>query len=431
MNLISDNWMRRIAYVLLLGSFIGSLFIALNSKNKNFGGVIWSDSEGYYMYLPAVFIYNGFEDLPIKTTSEFKKYKDTNKFFTKYTCGVAIMQMPFFLAFHTHSKRYGKPATGYSNPYTFSVLLASVFYTFLGMLFLFWSLARSFKPFVSILTVLGIYWGTNLYYYTVFAGGMSHAYSFCLFSIVVYLISRFYRKPGWGIFALMGLISGLIVLIRPTNILILLFVFLSDVTSLEALKARFLFYWKNLSRFWVFPVVSFLVFIPQFLYWHYISGEYIFYSYGNQGFTFWKNPQLLNVLFHIKGGWLIFTPLMYLSIIGLLIGSWQNQQNMRLILGLLLIALYIFSSWWSWWFGGAFGYRSLVEFYTILAFPFALLINKIFELKWISPKLAFLILLYPMIYYNIQLSIDYDSLYRAHYDWNSWEDAIEEYFLKF
>ena len=67
--------MKKLAYVLLLGSFIGSLFTALNSNNKNFGGIIWSDAEGYYLYLPATFIYNGFEDIPVKTKSELKPYE--------------------------------------------------------------------------------------------------------------------------------------------------------------------------------------------------------------------------------------------------------------------------------------------------------------------------------------------------------------------
>lgn len=431
MKWINDIRSKQLALVVFLGLLIYSLFIAFDAKNKNFGGVIWSDAEGYYMYLPAVFIYNGFEDLPVKTESEFKKFAGTDKYFTKYTCGIAIMQLPFFLVFHQVAKwRDDIPATGYSPHYTYGVLLASVCYTFLGLLFLFRALIREYKPLLSLLTLTCFYLGTNLYYYTVYAGGMSHAYSFFLFSLVVYLAPRFYAKPGWALFALMGFISGLIVLIRPTNILILLYLFLYNISSIEELKERILFYWKNLSKFWIFPVVSFLVFIPQFLYWHYMSGAYLMYSYGNQGFSFWNDPQIWNVLFHIKGGWLVFTPLMYLTLVGLFIGSWQNQNNIRNILVVLLLALYAFSSWWCWWFGGAFGYRSLVEFYVLLAFPFAYLTQQLFKLKWHSPKIAFFILLLPIFYYNIELSKDYDELYQAHYNWDSWNDAVEDIFSR-
>lgn len=429
MKLMRDISIKHLAYVVFLGLFIYSLFIALNSKNKNFDGVIWSDAEGYYMYLPAIFIYNGFENLPIKTKTEIQKYKDTNKYFTKYTCGVALMQMPFFLAFHLGVKWKGIPATGYSPPYTFGVLLASVCYSFLGLLLLFQSLIRKYTSIVSLITIICFYLGTNLYFYTVYAGGMSHAYSFFLFSLVIFLAPLYYAKPSWKTFTLMGFITGLIVLIRPTNILIILFLFLYDVGSFEDLKARFSFYWSNWSKFLLFPLMSFLVFIPQFLYWDYISGEYLIYSYGNQGFPFWKNPQIVNVLFHIKGGWLIFTPLMCLTLIGLIVGSWQNHPNLRNILIVLILALYAFSSWWCWWFGGAFGYRSLVEFYALLAFPFAFLVMKVFHLKGIGYKLAFVILLIPFIHYNLELTRKYARLYQAHFTWDTWNEAVEDIFL--
>lgn len=431
MNWISNIRAQQLSYVVLLGLFLHALTIALNSENKNFGGVIWSDAEGYYLYLPALFIYQGFEDLPVKTKSEIKPYEGTDKYFTKYTCGVAMMQLPFFLGFHYSLKLQGMPTTGYGRPYTFSVLLASVCYTFLGLLLLFKSLIRQYSPLISLLTIICFYLGTNLYYYAVYAGGMSHAYSFFLFSLVVYLVPRFYAQPGWKMFAVMGFICGLIVLIRPTNILILLFIVFYNVTSWEDIKERLLFYWTKLSRFWIFPVVSFCVFIPQFLYWHYVSGQYLLYSYGNQGFPFWNNPQIWNVLFHIKGGWLLFTPLMFLTLIGLFLGSWRRETNMRLILAILLLALYIFSSWWCWWFGGAFGYRSLVEFYALLAFPFAYFSTIIFQSKWVSPKLAFLVLLIPLLYYNLEMSKDYANLYQAHYTWDTFEQNVEGIFPTF
>ena len=104
---------------------------------------------------------------------------------------------------------------------------------------------------------------------------------------------------------------------------------------------------------------------------------------------------------------------------------------MRLILAILLLALYIFSSWWCWWFGGAFGYRSLVEFYALLAFPFAYFSTIIFQSKWVSPKLAFLVLLIPLLYYNLEMSKDYANLYQAHYTWDTFEQNVEGIFPTF
>lgn len=89
-------------------------------------GVLWSDAEGYYLYLPALFIYGGFEKVPVRTEVQFPKYPGTDKHFTKYTYGVALMQAPFFAAAHAIAKAGGK-ADGYSSFYVYGVLCAAFF----------------------------------------------------------------------------------------------------------------------------------------------------------------------------------------------------------------------------------------------------------------------------------------------------------------
>ena len=49
---------------------------------------------------------------------------------------------------------------------------------------------------------------------------------------------------------------------------------------------------------------------------------------------------------------------------------------------ILVLTIYVFSSWWSWWswwFGGSFGMRSMGHYYSILAFPLAVWIGFCFE----------------------------------------------------
>lgn len=78
-------------------------------------GMIWSDAEGYYLYLPALFINGGFEDLAVRSEVQFPLFEDTNKRFTKYTYGVALMELPFFLLAHLIGSIMGE-ADGYSYP---------------------------------------------------------------------------------------------------------------------------------------------------------------------------------------------------------------------------------------------------------------------------------------------------------------------------
>ena len=404
--------------------FVLTLFWTFDFSEKSKGGLIWSDQEGYYLYLPAVFIYNGFEDIPVRTVYQFKKYPGTDKYFTKYTYGVALMQMPFFLGFHAAAMIMGEPANGYSDFYVYAIFLAAAFYAFLGLFYLRKILERNFSSWITMITLLCLYFGTNMYYYTTREAGMSHIYSFCLFAIFIYYTPVFYKRVKFRTFALFGLLAGLIVLIRPTNVIILLYLILYNIHSWQDFMARLRFFWRHLWALPVIPIFSFLVFLPQFYYWHHITGDYVYYSYEEEGFN-WNNPKFLRVLFDIKNGWLLFSPIAGFAVIGTFLGARKNRYNLGLIMLVLLVALYIFSSWHCWWFGGAFGYRSIVEFYALLSIPFAYISHLIFKQPRGIFKVLYLLVLSLLIYYNMGLI---DHYVGPHYTWETWNKAMDKMF---
>lgn len=410
-------------YLLLL--FILTLFWTFDFSEKRTDGLIWSDAEGYYMYLPAVFIYDGFEQLPVRTKEQFKPFGDTNKYFTKYTFGVALMQLPFFLVFHLVSQFTGEPADGYSFYYICSIYMAAAFYAFIGLFFVRRILERNFSGWISLLTILALYFGTNLYYYTTREAGMSHVYSFCLFAIFIYYTPDFYKRVKFRTFAFFGMLAGLIVLIRPTNALILLYLIFYNIHSWHDMMARLRFYLKNILSLLTVPVFSFLIFLPQFYYWYYITGDYVYYSYEEEGFINWNNPQVLKVLFDIKNGWLLFNPIAGVAILGCFFGLRKNRYNIGLIFFILLLAIYTFSSWHCWWFGGAYGHRTFVEFYTLLAIPFAYISHLVFRQKNGILKIGYLLVLSLLVYYNMELIQYYVG---PHYTWISWNMAIDKMF---
>lgn len=410
-------WMRY--YLLILLLFAG--YRAVELAGRFYRGLIWSDAEGYYLYLPALIVNDGFEDFEVRTKAQFKPFEGTNKTFTKYTCGVAVMQAPFFLAAHALTLATGGKADGYSDYYIRALQLAGLFYGFLGLLLLKKILARYFKPVVVMMTVAGFFLGTNLYHYILQEPGMSHVYSFFLFGLFVWLTPRFYERPGWKIFGGMGLLAGLIVLIRPTNILLLLYLLLFRVRTWEGAKARLQFFKKHLWPLLLAPMAGFLVFVPQFLYWKYISGDWLIYSYGEEGFN-WLEPRIDMVLFHIKNGWLLFSPMAGLAIIGCLAGMWKNRYNIAPIFLIWLLLLYITSCWWCWWFGGAFGHRQFVEFYVLLAIPYAWLFTQVLERKVLVLKILLVALWLLLVYYGYMLAVHFRG---PHYEWWSWKEVVE------
>lgn len=73
---------------------------------------------------------------------------------------------------------------------------------------------------------------------------------------------------------------------------------------------------------------------------------------------------------------------------------------------ILAIATYLFASWWAWWFGGAFGHRSYVEYYALLALPFASMAQLAFKKTW--SKVLILAICALLIYYNLGLTYHYN-----------------------
>ena len=383
-------------------------------------GMIWSDAEGYYLYLPAVFINGGFEDLDVRTEVQFPLYEGTNKRFTKYTYGVALMELPFFLLAHFVASIMGQ-ADGYSYPYIIGLQLSGIFYGLMGLYFMKKILEEHFKPVVVMLTVFGFFLGTNLYHYILQHPSMSHVYSFFLFGLLVRMTPKLYSSPTWRVFGSLGLLLGLIVLIRPTNILIGLYILFYGIRDSAALKERFQFLGRHAWKLLFAATASFLVFLPQFAYWKYISGDWLIYSYGDEGFN-WLNPRIDMVLFNIKNGWLLFSPMAGLAVVGGLLGSWKNPYNIAPITVIWLLTLYITASWWCWWFGGAFGHRNFVEYYMILAVPYAWLFTKVFESPSRLLKVLMVLLWLALLYYSYFLAVFYHG---PHYNWDSWKVVVD------
>jgi hypothetical protein len=122
--------------------------------------------------------------------------------------------------------------------------------------------------------------------------------------------------------------------------------------------------WQKLS---VAGVVAVAVMFLQPLYWKYATGEWIVYSYEEQGFT-WFPPHIEDVLWSAKAGWLVYTPIMIFAIMGLFLLRKQLPTVFPTVAIYCLTALYITSAWDIWWYGGSLGQRAIVQAYPLWAF---------------------------------------------------------------
>jgi hypothetical protein len=385
--------------------------VTFSRISANFRSVIYSDAEGYYVYLPAVFNLHNVH--AIESGSMYPVKNDKGEMVVKYTCGVAYCQLPFFLVAKAYCANKGLPETDIFNMhYAKAAAAAGLTAGFIGLFFLQRTLRRrGFKEPVILLTLLAIFGGTNLFHYTTREMGMSHVYSFMLFAFMVWHIPRVLSRPTWGNALLMGVVTGWILLIRPSNgLLALLFFLLYDVYDWNGLQARFAFLRDNYLKLSGAALAGLAVCFPQMLYWHEMTGQWLRYSYEGETFKYWNEPKIAAVLFDPQNGLFLYSPVFLLAIAGIIL-DWRKKQNQTLAsLVVFMLSTYLFASWWAWWFGGAFGHRCYVELYPMFVFLFAGVLTRIVESRSAALRAIGLALLAFLIFYGVRMSYLYTYL---------------------
>lgn len=379
----------------------------LSLSFRDFSKVIIWDTAGYYVYLPAAIIYHDLGKLEFyeQVNREYKTadrdwygiYQDslTGRRWTKYPVGVAIMELPFFLIAHGLSQVFPEENViyGYGKIFQYGVACACLFWFLAGLFCLRRFLLRYFDDAVVALTLFLVIYATNLFNYGLLEGGLSHGISFALFSFLLLLTDNWYRS-GRRI-ALLGLamILGLIIITRPTNVVAALIPLLWGVWSRESWVNRKAFFEQRIFAIvFAFSLCVAVVFI-QLSYWHYITGNWILYSYKGEKFDL-TNPHILEGLFHYDKGWFIYTPLALCFVAGLIFVYWYYRTQFLPLTLFLIVNIYVVYSWDFWRYGGGFGARPLTESYAFLAFSLAAFLEHSFRWKrrWRIALLCFFIL---------------------------------------
>lgn len=420
--------MNYIKTVVIFLGLIFALTFLVNNRHANNGefnwrGELWADQAGYYIYLPSLFIYN-FDINKIdpsiveKTGKGFFIDTQEEKILTKYTCGVAILQAPFFAIVHFYQKIRGNPTDGFSGLYHQIPNFSAILYTALALLLLFYFLKNYFSTIVSISTIASLFFGTNLYYYAIDHTGMSHVYSFFLFALALNLMWQLIYKPSkyqTRNFVLWSCCVALIILIRPTNVLFVAAMFLLDCTSNQAVVERFKLF-LNAKFISLGLLCLFIVFLPQFLYWRYSSGSILHYSYGNESFSNWRNPQLAAFWLAPNNGLFLYSPILVLLPFISFVMAIKKIKNGLAILSTFFVLSYISASWYIYSFGCGFGSRNFVEYNALFSLPFGYLINWVSQKKYTKWALGFVIIL--SVFTSQKLIFTYDKCFFGTGDWD-------------
>ena len=390
----------------------------------------FADKAGYFIYLPATFIYDFNpkklpDDIIKKTGMGFRIDSANNKIITKYFLGVSMMQAPFFLGAHIYAKNSkGNIADGFSEPYQRAIDLAGVFYLVLGLYLLHLSLKLFFSApsIVVIISLLLTFFGTNLFYYGIMDTGMSHVYSFFLFSCVIYLLTHKSRMPDLKFKILLGIAVSMILVVRPLNVFFLPIILCWDANNFKGVWDRIKEF-ATIKNILIWGITFLIIYSPQLIYWKYVSGHFLYYSYGNEGFDNILAPRVRHFLFAPENGLFLYSTMCVFMLAGLFVLARTKAFLSATIFLIFIFLVYISSAWWAWNYGCGCGQRNFVEYYSLLIFPLCSLIRYIYSLKWFR-YIAFALLL-TLAFYNTKITYHYAGCYfHGTWDWSYYNELI-------
>ncbi|MCX6234310.1 MAG: hypothetical protein NT175_06235 [Bacteroidetes bacterium] len=381
----------------------------LYSVKVNWGEGQWprliqSDGKGYYAWLPAFFIYHDL-NFGFYEKTELQNSYDKNRIFdyrifheghtlNKFTCGTALCLLPFFLAAHLLTIIFGYPADGYSQFYAIFVNIGALFYLFVGLYYLKRILeSLKFEAGIISLILTAIVFGTNLFYYVIGEPSMSHLYSFAAITLFIYSLKSYFRSPSSKWLFFIAITLGIIVLIRPVNTIIAASIpFIAG--DGERLKNAIRYGLSNLKALIPSVLVFLSVIFIQLVLFKIQSDEFLVYTYPGEKFNF-AHPHILEILFSYKKGLFLYTPVFLISMCGFIWLFRKNRFEGWSLLGFFALLIYIFSSWWNWWYGGGFSSRVFVDylpfFSILLGYSFNLFMTR--KIRVIFITLIFLLIM--------------------------------------
>lgn len=427
---VNPVWLIGILVLLTYGVRLAGELPAGSWRGTRIPLRIIADTVGYYSYLPALLIHR---DVSMRTIfalieqygyprepgeqpyswTQLKNCSSTGRPLNPYNYGVALLELPCFLLAHAVSLASGFPADGFSFWYQVIVGFSDRLYTVGGLLLIWRLLIRAVSRGTAAAAIVCLYFGTNLWHYSAFAAGQSHPYSFFLCAVLLTLTPRWLKDPSWKNTVLLGLTATVLTLVRATNLMMLILVAGYGVASFGDACRRLSFFAAQVPKLVAVTLLAGLMFIPQFAYWHAVTGKWLINPYleiapyiadtpSGNGFDF-THPHLLSVLFSVRKGVFFWAPILLFSVFGLFRLPPALRAWLLPLVVFQLLNLYLVASWRWWSYGASFGHRAFIDSYPLFAIGLAAFFGSLHRRPArIIVALAVLLLLFLNIFQTLQ-----------------------------
>lgn len=416
--------LSRAAYILCTVAILYVSLIYLPKWNaKGTESSLGWDAATYYWYLPATFIYHDLKEQQFGD-SIIRKYGFTPSFSQSfvhssgnrvivYSSGVALLSMPAFFVAHLVAGSTGYDADGFSLPYQVAVQLWAVLGALLGLWYFRKLLLLYFSDKVIAILLLMLVFGTNYFNYTAYDATVTHSWLFTIYVLLLLNIYHFYKTPGRKNAIAIGLLTGLAILVRPSEMVAVLLPLLwgMESLSLRSFSKQINFLKANLKHIGLALLSGLLVCSIQVVYWLYVTGSPFVYSYDDKTFS-WLAPHIQEYLTSYRNGWLMYNPMVLFIFLGI-IPFVKYGRNKVAILIFFILNLYIISAWDIWWYSGI-GGRAMIQSYAVIFLIAGYCVDYVLKRKWLSyiilPFFLFFIYINVWVFFQAHMA---DGLYNT------------------
>jgi hypothetical protein len=274
-------------------------------------------------------------------------------------------------------------ADGYSLPYLLAMALTTAGYGFLG-LWLAFCIARKYVGEVwAFIGTLGIWWASSLPVYMYLNPSWSHAQSAFTVALFLWYWERTRGIRSLGQWILLGLMAGLMADVYYPNVLVVLAPLIETIAGLRSRAASGAERSDSLRRIasnWIaFGAMLIVAMLPTFITREIVYGSPLESGYPAISTWFWTSPVLLKILFSSDHGMLSWTPILAISILGIVL-LWKRDRLLSGSLCAIVLAYYyLIASYVNWDGISSFGNRFFVSLTPVFVIGLATFLSKLGE----------------------------------------------------
>jgi hypothetical protein len=372
---------------------IGVLFAAAYGTSlivlrKPGGQIVVGDALGHYVQLRSVVFdrdlqfkneyarLHGVSEEAIEAVSAAERMTPTDHIRNYMPFGPALLWAPLFLVvtavtWIANLFGAGYPLDGFARAFQATPGFSGIAAACAGSCLAYLTASRLFDRRTAIWATLTVWLSSSTLYYSLVSPTYSHAASMLVVSGFWLAWIATLDRQTIARYAAIGALAGAAALMRWQDAVLL------AIPAIEALSR-----WRTFgpsgsaTRMVAATAAAAMAFLPQIAVWIVLYGSPFVIPQGS-GFMRWSEPALWPVLFSDNHGLLTWTPILALSLAGLVPLTRRHPAIGTAAIGFIVVTWYVNAAVADWWGGEAFGARRFISCYPVFALGLAALFAEL------------------------------------------------------